>query len=96
MTDGFEAILDIIKDHHRDGYEVPAIEIDLETYRALCADASFITVGDDSFDHDERAELESDPDGDYIGIAAATDIYVNETISEPVAADVRLRDRGDA
>jgi hypothetical protein len=78
----FEEIVKVIKTHRRDGYEVPAVRIPPDTYKELACSPSFIASdGSEKFPHEES-----------IGMAASTEIIVDDSISAPVADDVKLRD----
>jgi hypothetical protein len=82
MTDDvFKQILQRLKEHRRDGFEVPAVRISTEQYKELMTQREFIEPEYDDVD----ITLEYD---DAIGMAAGTEIIVDENISDVVAEDV--------
>lgn len=78
----FQELLDLLEEHNRDGYKVPAVRVSEEKYRELLEMIEFIVKEEKDhdivFEHDEA-----------IGMIAATEIIVDDSISGIVAEDVR-------
>lgn len=82
MTDDvFKQILERLKLHRRDGFEVPAVRISTEQYKELMIRREFIQPEYDDVD----ITLDYD---DAIGMVAGTEIIVDDSISDIVAEDV--------
>ena len=82
MSDkAFQKIVDEKMKHKNDGFEVPAMRVDMETYRQLRDGLTRWLVTNE----DEDINLEYE---DAIGLCAGMEIIPDDSISEPVAEDV--------
>ena len=82
MTEAFDKIIDVIEEHWRDNFEVSAIRVDEDTMNNLLKDDDFIGATHSEFDIDTSK---------YDGLVANKFIIYDDSISEPVADDVKLK-----
>jgi hypothetical protein len=80
----FDKILDVKNRHRRDGFDVPAVRVDIDTYKGLLSDPSLIKR------ESKRAEGFEFNFEDSVALSGGMEIIPDERISEPVAEDVEL------
>lgn len=80
-NDAYARILEVLQEHREDGYRVHAVRISEDQFNELLLQREFIRPEDPDVD----IELDH---GESIGMAAGTEIIVDEDISDVVADDV--------
>lgn len=79
MNETIQEIMDVIREHEDDGYEVPAVRVPKSDLREIVSSDEFVFV-EDSSDIEE-----------FEYMIHGTKIIVDENISGVVAVDVKMR-----
>jgi len=82
MSEAFEKLINIKRKYKEDGYEVPAMRVDNDTYQQLISEREFVVKDNSDF----TFELEHE---EAVGMAGGMEIIPDDSISEPVPDDVR-------
>jgi hypothetical protein len=83
MNEALEEIFDVLRDHNKDGFEVPAVRVPDDDMLELLTSASFIRAHSRN-----NIELEKE---NAIGMVAGTEVIPDSSISAVVADDVKLK-----